>query len=656
VSISSTVRSRTERLLARREVPNELQHELLALQAELEEQAEELRIAQRGSAELAAHYRLLFFDAPLALLVLDEERRIVESNQRAESLLGATNLASRGRFEHFVASEDAERWRQLWTDPGRSRSDELKVRRVGGERRLCEVTISRRSATSVLVSLHDLTEQRRAEDLIRVQEQRSARLLRDTADGVLFVDALSGRILETNSALANLLQESSEVLRNRSVTSVFPEEDATRQELLIRQAIHLERKQVALALVRSDGTRLDVEATVGELRDGAVRTWTMLVRDMSARRQLEAERAELIKKELEGQKLQAVGQLAAGVAHDMNNVLAAVIASVDAARNSGQHETETILGEVRAVALRGRELTGRLAALFRKQPLRQRHFDMSVLLKELEVLLSRTLPQSIRVACSAPKACWVDGDEGAWHQALLNLALNARDAMPDGGELKIECETTNSVVELVVHDTGVGMTPAVRAHAFEPFFTTKAATGGTGLGLAHVRGVANAHDAELECESRSGEGTTFRFRLPAAVPLDISPEASAVSGVRLRGRVLFVDDEDTLRRAVTLLLRRTGVVVTTASSVEEALACLERDTFDVILTDLQMPAADGESLAQECQRRWPNTPVVVCTGDVQDERLQRLLSLGVRSVFAKPFTLEELTRALAPFLEANQRS
>lgn len=633
-------------------------HEMQVLHAELEIQQEELRESQRHSAEHAAYYRQLFFDSPLAFVVLTETGEVKETNQRGAWLLGWHQGEASLPFHQFVAAEDLGEWRRLEqrvAERSGSTASELHIRKVGGARRLCRVTISARQGGGRLLGLEDLTALREAESRQRIASERAAQVLRDTSDGVLFVNVAGRLIEEANDATAHLLATTAASLRGRPLVSLFPPALAVRQELLLKKAV-LQRPMplVALTLVAANGTHVETEVALGELIEGPVRLLSLLLRDVSARARLTAEKEELARTMMESQKLEAVGQLAAGVAHDMNNMLTVILSCASEPLPVHEAELREALGEVRSAAMRGRELTGRLSALYRRRPLREARFDLVALVDELAGLLRRTLPQSITIEVNLPDApWWVMGDEGAWHQALLNLAINARDAMPHGGRLRLACLQTPSGRELLVSDDGVGMSPEIAARAFEPFFTTKPEGQGTGLGLAHVHAVARAHHVDVRCESKLGEGTRFRFLMPPPPEGVLSPVVNEPVGAvpvklpRLVGRVLLVDDDALGRKATARLLKRSGAEVVEASSGQEALAVLARDAgFVAMLTDLAMPEMDGEALAARVRDAWPQLAVVVFTGEVRDDRLQRLLGLGVKRVVSKPYTVVELVDAL----------
>jgi PAS domain S-box-containing protein len=619
-------------------------HEMEVLHAELEVQQEELRDSQRRAEELAAHYRQLFFESPLALVLLGADGRARELNQQAVALLGVHEGTE---FGEAVAWLDRPRWdraaQELSSTPT---ALELSMRRRGGEQRRCVATLSRQGE-GLLVSLSDLSELHETQAQRRIADERLARVLSDSRDGVLFSEEATGLIKQVNEALAVSLLSTPAELVGRSLASLFPEAVRARQELSLQHASAQEVSAVlSLQLVRSDGTLLPVEATVGRLKEGPQVLLTLLVHDVSDRLRLEAERETLAQERYQAQKLDALGQLAAGVAHDMNNVLTVILSCASIEADAPRAELEESLSEIREAALGARDVTSRLGVLSRKQPLHERRFDV------LQMLLKRTLPPAIEVLVDVPaQAAFVTADDGEWHTAFLNLALNARDAMPRGGTLRFSARAEEAALVVEVRDTGEGMTPGVLARAFEPFFTTKVLGKGTGLGLSQVQAIARAHQVELGCSSSPGQGTTFTFRFPG-VRLESPPVAAdSARPALLRGRVLLVDDDELTRRATRRLLKQLGVEPVDVASGQAALAHLEAgEPFDLLLSDLLMPGMDGLTLAQAAHQRWPGLPVVVITGTVDEARRTQLLQAGVTAVLGKPFQFEELRAQLVRVL------
>lgn len=637
-----------------------LLHEMEVLQTELELQQDELVEAEQRASQLAEHYQQLFLESPLGLVLLDGSQQVKECNHRALQLLGLGESAPELLdFERFIAPEDHSRWDAL-TERGVAgpTQAELHLRQFGGERRLCSMTLSRHKG-GLLVSLDDITQLRAAEAQRRFADERLARVLRDSKDGVVFVDAVSGLIAEVNAAFATVLGAQLDQLVGASLDTLFPAEDLVRQQLAYRQAAAqpLEHQTVPLRFKTRSGGVLHTEVAVGRLTEGSRVYVTLLVRDVSARLRVEAEREALVRSRHQSQKMEALGQLAAGIAHDINNVLAAILACASTPDEASPEETAEALAEIRQAALRGRDVTGRLGALTRPRPLRPQRFDLLAVLRELLALLKHSLPRTIELVLDGPTgACFIEGDAGEWHQAFLNLAINARDAMPKGGRLRFGVRSAPMGVTVSVEDSGSGMTSDVLARAFEPFFTTKPVGVGTGLGLAHVHAVARAHDVTPQVTSVVGQGTTFSFHFPRAHLQVAEPAVTTAKVLRYAGRALVVDDDPAVRRSTSRLLGMLGVEVLEADCGERALEVLEVEaaTLNVIVTDLTMPRGDGAQLAKVAHARWPSIPVLVVTGDLTESRRAALEEAQVVGILAKPYSTEELAGLLGPHLPKRQ--
>lgn len=634
-----------------------LLHEMEVLQTELELQQEELVEAEQRASRLAEYYQQLFLESPLGLVLLDESQQVRECNHRALLLLGLSEtLPDALDFERFIAPEDQSRWDTLAERGVAGPSqDELHVRQFGGERRLCSMTLSRHKG-GLLLSLDDITQLRAAEANRRFADERLARVLRDSKDGVVFVDAVSGLIAEVNAAFSAALGAPLDQLVGYSLDTLFPPEDLVRQQLAYRQASAqpLEHQTVPFRFKTRSGGLLHTEVAVGRLTEGQRVYVTLLVRDVSARIRIEAEREEMVRSRHQSQKMEALGQLAAGIAHDINNVLTAILACASTPDDASAEEKAEALSEIRQAALRGRDVTGRLGALSRPRPLRPQRFDLLAVLRELHALLRHSLPRTIELLFDTPTgSCFIEGDAGEWHQAFLNLAINARDAMPKGGRLRFSLRSSPpSGAKVVVDDSGTGMTSDVLARAFEPFFTTKPVGVGTGLGLAHVHAVARAHDVTPEVTSVIGQGTTFTFHFPRAQLQVAEPVVTMAKVLRYAGRALVVDDDPAVRRSTARLLGMLGVEVREADCGEQAVEVLEQEaaTFSVIVTDLTMPRGDGAQLAKIARERWPSIPVLVVTGDLTESRRAVLEEAQVVGILAKPYSTEELAGLLGPHL------
>jgi two-component system cell cycle sensor histidine kinase/response regulator CckA len=364
----------------------------------------------------------------------------------------------------------------------------------------------------------------------------------------------------------------------------------------------------------------------------------------------------------QAQKMEAVGQLAGGIAHDFNNLLTAILGYSELALEqvSDDSEVATDLQEIQKAGERARGLTSQLLAFSRKQVLQPQILDLNAVVSEVEQMLRRVIAEDIRFEITVdPSLSPVKADPGQIHQVLMNLAINARDAMPRGGTLRIT--TANEIasvgqprlgvspspqpcVALTVSDTGSGMSPEVRARIFEPFFTTKAPGKGTGLGLSMVYGVVAESGGRISVESERDRGTTFTIYLPVAGDEPTGHMTAPVAHRQLRGTetILLVEDEQPIRELVRKVLARYGYDVLEASNVAHALEIAERHPAPIhlLLSDIVMPELSGPDLAQRVVRHRRDMRVLYMSG------FSHRLGLGTLSagvgLLEKPFTPERL--------------
>jgi signal transduction histidine kinase/CheY-like chemotaxis protein len=393
------------------------------------------------------------------------------------------------------------------------------------------------------------------------------------------------------------------------------------------------------------------------------------VADVTDRVRRDDERGQLEEELRQAQKMEAIGQLAGGIAHDFNNLLIVISGYSEFALSrldGSDPQLEADLREIARAGKRAADLTGQLLAYSRRQTLRPSTFDLNEAVFDNETLLRRLLGEQIEIVSSPTSdTCPVHADRGQIDQILMNLALNSRDAMPDGGTLLIETETVEldvgdprqfggppgRYVLLRVSDTGCGMDENTRAHAFEPFFTTKPVGQGTGLGLATVFGSVSQNGGFVTVASEPGVGTTFEILLPlASIPVAL-PDTPAVP-TRIAGteRILLVEDEVMVSRLVGAILVDNGYDVLTADNGEEALRIAAVEPFDLLVTDVVMPKMSGKELVLALRVSRPDLRVVWMSGYAHDAVGGASLSAG--DVFIqKPFSADELARAVRASLE-----
>jgi two-component system cell cycle sensor histidine kinase/response regulator CckA len=402
-------------------------------------------------------------------------------------------------------------------------------------------------------------------------------------------------------------------------------------------------------LMSGDGSVISISMIIlaHKRSDGSVEFVSTIARDITAHRQLEAQLRQ-------AQKMEAVGQLAAGVAHEFNNLLQALMSMAAILRLRGGSSVMTKIGsDMEFQIKRGASLTQQLLLFSRDVAIEKVVFDLREHVQKASTLLRQLIPENIRIVVeTSAQRLSVQGDAGQIQQVLLNLAINARDAMPDGGTLILRVASCGQEVFLEVEDTGAGMSDATQAHLFEPFFSTKELGKGTGLGLAVVHGIVIEHGGRIEVESRLGEGSRFRVVLPsvsgeeAPVPLLIA-EAEEPAG---RGYVLLVEDEAGVREGIAVLLETIGYAVIAVGSGEEAMAIPSDQPPDLLLTDVTLAGIGGSALGERLRERWPSLRVVLMSGYFEEASRSNAAERGWHFL-QKPFDMAELARHLRAALQ-----
>jgi signal transduction histidine kinase len=373
----------------------------------------------------------------------------------------------------------------------------------------------------------------------------------------------------------------------------------------------------------------------------------------------ERERAEEALRQ--SQKMEAIGQLTGGVAHDFNNLLMVASSGLDLMeRTTDPTRRERLKDGVRQALDRGASLTRQLLAFSRPSALKPQVIDLGAQIEGMRVLLDGSLREDIKVTIEPEPGLWpVEVDPSQLELAVVNIAVNARDAMPNGGTIRIsaanapagEAEEAGDMVRLSISDTGEGMTPEVVQRVFEPFFTTKDVGRGTGLGLSQVYGFAHASRGDVLIDSTPGEGSTVSLvlpRSPKALPARVEPSRSR--SLRGEGNLLLVEDDDAVAASVGEMLSELGYTVTRTASADEAIKALEsRNRFRLVFSDMVMPGEmDGSQLAREIGRRWPGLPVVLTTGF--SEAAAQATADGLRLVL-KPYKIDVLAGELQAALD-----
>ena len=516
----------------------------------------------------------------------------------------------------------------------------------------------------------DITDRKLAEEALQRAEARSRALIGAMQDVILVLDRDGTYVDIAPSASDRLFRPAAELL-GRRVHDIFPRDEADAFLSAIVRALD-GRVPIEMAydlVIRGD--RYFFEATVSPLPDNRV---VFVARDVSARRRTEQALRESEDQLRQAQKMEAVGQLAGGIAHDFNNLLMAIMSNAELAAlelTSGSPVSQHI-DEINSASRRAQSLTQQLLAFSRKQMLQPRVLDMNSVVHEAEQILRRLIGETISMVVVLDPSCGkVRADPGQIAQVLMNLVVNARDAMPKGGQLTID--TTNRevigvetqshrglkegrYVALQVRDTGIGMDEETKARIFEPFFTTKPPGQGTGLGLSTAYGIVKQSGGYIAVDSAPGSGTTFTILLPrvfeaqepaAAVVPHQSPATSS------RGTVLLVEDEGAVREATKRMLRKFGFTVIEAKHGQDALLLWEREgkAVDVVLTDVVMPTMGGAELARLLREQRPNLRVVFMSGYTQGTLELSTMDEAATRFLPKPFTADQLVGTLRELID-----
>ena len=453
----------------------------------------------------------------------------------------------------------------------------------------------------------------------------------------LLIDPSDGQIIDANPAAAAFYGWPLEELRQMKIDQI---------NMLTGDALRLELNRARS--LRSPAFHFRHRTASGEIRDVDVYTGPVqlrgrqlllsIIHDVTDRNRLE----ERLRR---SQRLDAIGRLAAGVAHDFNNLLAISLASVELAERKLGPDSPALphLADVKRTVRHGAQLTQQMLAFAREGELAPTRVDLREMIASTADLLRNVLGANISVVTElAPELPPVRIDPSKLELAFLNIALNARDAMPDGGTLVIKASViSDGRVCIEIADTGRGMDADTRARAFEPFFTTKPLGAGTGLGLATVYGVIQQSEGEVSIDSAPGAGTRVYLTLPAYDRATPVPEKAA--GTRRAKELLLVDDRDDVRAALGDALLDAGLTVHTAGSAREALAKLEEldGHVDVVLSDVAMPERSGVELAGDVRKRWPELPVVLMSGHRHPPT-----TAAIAGWLAKPFTIEDVISTL----------
>ncbi len=623
-------------------------------------------ITERKRAEAAlraseGRYRTLFDYAPDGILIADPHSTYLDANPNMCRMLGytreeligmhAADIVPPAEVPHIAPAIEAitatADYHRQWT-----------FRRKDGATFAADVIATTLPDGNILGMVRDITERNEAIAAVRTAEERMRFAMQNAQVGIWDTDFTTGVVTwsETLEVQYGLAPGTFGGTFEAFVALVHPDDQAALRDAVAQGVKSGDDFTTQHRAVRPDST---VRSLTGRGRilladDGRPLRGVGISLDVTERRALEAQYQQ-------AQKMEAIGRLAGGVAHDFNNLLTVILGYSQLLLRSlapGDPRGQDV-AEIQRAGASAAALTRQLLAFSRKEIIEPTWLDLNRVLADLREMLERLIGEDVKVVLKLrPEVAVVRADRGQMEQVVMNLAINARDAMPDGGVVTIETANVTldaryakthlslepgSYVTLTVTDTGCGMTPDVQGHLFEPFFTTKERGKGTGLGLATVHGIVTQSGGSVNVYSEVGRGSSFKVYLPmadaawlqAAPPPDVRPRTAAVT-------VLVVEDADGLRELARRLLEELGHTAVVAANAEEATRLYKTAAIDVLLTDVVMPGTSGPDLARRLLEDQPTLRVVYMSGYTEDAIVQRgVLAPGV--VFLhKPFSVETL--------------
>jgi len=584
--------------------------------------------------------------------------------------LAEEEILARGRAGLVVDDDDlASRLRER-TEAGAT-TGLLSFRRGDGTTFVAEITSglipgSGPDPASYTI-FRDVTDRLLAEQAIRESEERFRVAFQTSPDSVNLNRLADGGYLSVNEGFTRLTGWTAEEVVGRTSAEIGIWADAADRERLVaglRRDGFVENMEARFR--RKDGTSALGLMSARLVRLNGEEIVLTITRDIGEWRRAEEERKRLQAGLDQSARMSAIGQLAGGVAHDFNNLLTVVLSCIESLRidsEAGRAADKEDVDEIRGAAERARDLTRQLLTFARRQFIQPEVLDLNEVVRGSEKLLRRVLGEVVELRVALATELWpARFDRGQMEQVIMNLAVNARDAMPAGGTLVLE--TTNlavhggsvpdgAYVALRVRDTGTGLSPEARAHLFEPFFTTKARGKGTGLGLATVYGIVKQNLGEIHVESEPGRGTAFEILLPRSLEAPASAPRPPLAGpARGSETVLLVEDEPRLRDLLARSLREAGYRVIAAGGGREALdlgpEAIEQS--GILVTDLVMPGLDGRSTADALRRRHPSLPVLFISGYSQEDGRPGELN-AITGFLSKPFTPGDLLGRIRGLLD-----
>ena len=624
--------------------------------------------------------------AGVLLIIIGADQRVGMINRKGREIFGYNEdeIIGKNFFDHFIPERmrddikaDFNKVMEGERDPGQNRKIHVLAGQ-GMEKIIAwQSTLLRDDSGEIIGMLgsgEDITDRKKAEKELMRSRELLQNTFRSLKDGLLIIDSEKDRIINCNPAACEVFGYPREELIGNTCLFLHTDESSWR-EFEKQLEKHLDERgcmsNFKWKLKHREGKIFSTEINVAVVRDenGVGRGKVCVIRDITEHEKLEEQF-------LQSQKMEAVGRLADGVAHDFNNLLTAILGYSELLLNNPEIKSTPLdyIAEIKQAGMRAVSLTRQLLIFSRKQVLRVKDVDLNLLIGELKKMLGRLIGEDIAFLTGLEEGIGViKADPGQIEQVVMNLVVNARDAMPEGGKITVEtcglhldavsCEQFTGLVpgeyvRLSVSDTGHGMESSVMEHIFEPFFTTRGREQGSGLGLSTVYGIVKQSGGDIRVKSEVGRGTRFDIFFPRVEEVKKAEDEEDGFEIKPLGgkgtSVLVVEDEKAVRAMICLILKNLGYRTASAANGREALEFFEGKAdgdVDLVITDIVMPEMGGRQLAEKLLSRYPGIKVLLMTGYTNDDVVRQLID-GERVMFLrKPFSASRIVKSIRDILD-----